>query len=73
MKTAKEIEMEIGYGECFKTAEFAELVRSGSLIPYDGLGYYHNGENETDIPASFDYNSVLRASEEYPYVCWYNK
>lgn len=73
IKTPEEIIKEIGYGDCYTTTEFAEYVRRGSFISYDGVGYYHDGYKETMIPVSFNPEEIIENGKVYPYVCWYNK
>lgn len=69
----KIIEEDIKYCDVFTTEVFAEQVKCGSFISYDGIGYYHDGEDETDIEVDFNYDLVMEKVAEYPYVCWYNK
>ena len=71
MKNADEIS-KIELCECMTVAEYVDNVKRKLLIPYDGFGYYHDGENETKEMVSFDYEDVLKYVEKYPYVCWYN-
>lgn len=73
IKTPKEIIKEIGYGDCYTTAEFAEYVRRGIFISYDGIGYYHDGQQKTNVPVSFIPEEIIENGKVYPYVCWYNK
>lgn len=73
MKSIEDVSKEIKYGDVFTTEKFAEYVKSGCFIPYDGSGYYHDGEKKTDIPVDFNYKLMLKKAKEYPYVCWYNK
>ena len=70
MKTLKEIKKEC-IGDVFTIDEFAKEVNSGFINGYDGIGYFHDGENETNIEvfSNFNWEDV----ENYPYVCWYNK
>lgn len=76
MKTKEQIQKEGLCGECggtvFTTEEFAEYVKRGSFIPYDGFGYFHDGENETDRSV-WDDSVTAEEVEKYPYVCWYNR
>ena len=80
MKTIEEVKAEIAkkYGGVFAddvddivytTAEFIEDVKRGSFNSFDGDGYFHDGEKETDISV---WNRLVNSSD-YPYVCWYNK
>ena len=79
MKTKEEIQKELydkyGFecGDVYTLAEFSEQILHTSILPNDGNGYFHNGEQETDI-SPFDIDiSFFEASATYPYVCWYNK
>lgn len=35
-------------GDVYILEEFIEYVENGCFIPYDGVGYFHDGEKETD-------------------------
>lgn len=72
MKTKEQVQQENNIGDVFTTAEFAEYVERGSFNPYDGNGYFHDGEKETTISV---WNQQITSKEamRYPYVCWYNK
>ena len=70
MKTIEEVRDAMKYGgEVFTSEEFKTYAHENSFNPYDGSGYYHDGENETDISVWSDYD----IDTTYPYVCWYNK
>lgn len=72
MKTIEQVQAEMEFGDVFKLEEFASMVTEGYLIPDDGVGYFHDGEKETNISVwntSLKYKDIKR----YPYVCWYNK
>jgi len=72
MKTFDEVQAETEtFGDVFLSTDFKLAVEAGDFIPYDGMGYFHDGENETDYcvwavedEAEFD---------KYPYVIWYNR
>lgn len=71
MKTFEQVEQETKWGDVFTSADFKKEAEKGNFIPYDGNGYFHDGEKETDYciwcvedEAEFD---------KYPYVIWYNK
>lgn len=72
MKTISQINEEL-HCDCMTIKKFASYVKRRVFIPYDGFGYYHDGENETEIKVSFDYDDIMSHVKEYPYVCWYNK
>lgn len=72
MKTIKQINNEV-FGDCFSIKEFAECVKCKEFIPYDGYGFYHDGEKETEEMVSFNYKDILAHKNQYPYVIWYNK
>lgn len=69
MKTKKEIKEEIPYADVMTTKMFLECVKCRGFIEYDGYGYFHDGEKETDVSCW----SNLDKAANYPYVCWYNK
>lgn len=67
-KTKEQVQQECKYGDVFTTEEFWMHVEYGSFNEYDGTGYYHDGENETDLSV-WNYPN----KKGMPYVCWYNK
>jgi hypothetical protein len=76
MKTKEEIKATERVGEIrgdvFTLNEFLELIQDGMFIPYDGSGYFHDGEKETDRSVWAEDLSLMEL-KKYPYVCWYNK
>lgn len=68
MKTKEEVQKEC-FGDVYDTDDFVRIVNSGYINDFDGIGVFHNGENETNIDVFSDYPD----SKKYPYVCWYNK
>lgn len=75
MKTKKEIAAEheiLSEDEIYTREEFEELVNCGAFISYDGIGYFHDGENETEVSV-WDETLTPEDVEKYPYVCWYNR
>ena len=72
MKTKQQIENEISYGDVYTLEEFFQEVKIGGFIPYDGDGYFHDGEEETSRSV-WSSNLSLLELKHYPYVCWYNK
>lgn len=56
-----------------EVSEFIELVKQGYFIDYDGIGYFHDGESETDVPARCDVRYLESYEDTYPYVCWYGR
>lgn len=73
MKTKKEIEKEIGFKDVvFDSKEWLELAKCNCFNAYDGEGYFHDGEHETELSV-FDRSVTEETFNKYPYVCWYNK
>lgn len=75
MKTKEQIAKEsfiLDVNDIFTIEEFCEELDRGSINHYDGDGYFHDGEKETDISV---WNKRLTWNDvkDYPYVCWYNK
>ena len=70
MKTLKQVKKEIGkHGDVMTAEEYREW--SHCMTPWDGIGYYHDGENRTDISV---FESITQEqAEKLPYVIWYNK
>ena len=71
MKTIEQIEAETG-GNVYTLEDFIKLNQSGFIIPYDGIGYFHDGENRTK-KSVWDNTLKWEDVKDYPYVCWYNK
>ena len=76
MKSIKQVQQEDTIvkcnGEVYFTKVFNEYVARGSFTPCDGIGYFHDGEKETN--RSVWTSGISSADiEKYPYVCWYNK
>lgn len=65
MKTLEQIQKEIDIGHVIPSSEFQNCCFNG----FDGEGYYHDGNNETEICVWED----LSLLSKYPYVIWYNK
>ena len=59
-------------GDKYTREEFGRMIEEGLFIPYDGHGYFHDGEKETDISV-WDTSLTPQDVEKYPYVIWYNK
>lgn len=76
MKTIDEIQKDC-HGEVFPIEEFIYLMGAKAIIPYDGVGYFHDGENETEFCVWDNHPGGCISQEEviekFPYVCWYNK
>lgn len=80
IKTLEQINSELTCGEVFTTEQFADYVEHNCLNQYDGFGYFHDGEKETDLGV-WDNESPIYDTisdweefvEKYPYVIWYNK
>lgn len=72
MKTIEEIRKEDPYIWVMTTKEFCQSVMSGLFNSFDGDGYFHDGEKETNISV---WNRSLTWDDikKYPYVCWYNE
>lgn len=77
MKSKKEIVNSQDYkildeNNIFTVDEFIEQIEKGFINHYDGDGYFHDGENETDISV-WDESLTWSDVKSFPYVCWYNK
>lgn len=71
MKTKKQIQSELEYGEVMTMKEFIEDVQDGCIDPDDGGGYLHDGENATDV-SCWDALYNINIARRYPYVIWIN-
>lgn len=74
MKTIEQVKTEIEFGNVYTFNEFMHLVESGLINSFDGIGYFHDGEKETDWSVWTDYpKETLKKIAQCPYVTWYNK
>ena len=53
--------------------DFTKMLKTGVINPCDGNGFFHNGEEETNVSVFSNDVSYRNAIIKYPYVCWYNK
>ena len=76
MKTIDEIRKNC-HGDVFPIKEFIHLMDIGAVTPHDGVGYFHDGKNETEFCVWNDHPGGCTTQGEvikkFPYVCWYNK
>lgn len=71
MKTLEQVKAE-EFADVFTLNEFIEMLDEGYIIDYDGIGYFHDGETETNISV-WDNTLTWDDVKNFPYVCWYNK
>ena len=71
MKTRAQVQREC-VGEVYTLKEFRSLYKEGLITLYDGYGYFHDGEAETDVDVFSDVDPE-HVWESYRYVCWYNR
>ena len=72
MKSLKQVQKEEKIGTVYTTKKFAECISRGSFNRFDGVGFFHDGEQETD-KCVWDYILTWDDVKDYPYVVWYNK
>ncbi len=72
MKTIEQVKQEIGFGNVYTLEEFEEMLDDNAINCYDGIGYFHDGEKETELSV-FDDSLTYDDVKDFPYVCWYNK
>ncbi len=72
MKTIEEIRKEDPYIWVMTTKKFYQSVISGLFNSFDGDGYFHDGEKETNVSV-WDRSLTWDDIKKYPYVCWYNE
>ena len=73
MKTKEQVQNEIGdSGTVFTVDEFDDAVSEGGITSYDGFGYFHDGEKETDFSVFSPYTKY-EDIKDMPYIIWYNK
>lgn len=73
MKPIEQIREECKHASIMTIDEFIGAMEAGYISPYDGIGYYHDGEKETEVKVEFWKIAILNARYTYPYICWYNK
>ena len=72
MKDVKQVQEECKYGTVFLLDDFITEIEDGCINSYDGIGFFHDGEKETNISV-WDAPLTWEDVKDYPYVCWYNK
>lgn len=72
MKNLEQVQREEEIGTVYTTKKFAECVRRGSFNSFDGVGFFHDGEQKTD-KCVWDDDLTWDDVKNYPYVVWYNK
>ena len=75
IKTIEQVAAECNNGEgsgVYTISDFIDKVRKASFIPEDGIGFFHDGEKETNISVWDKSVTWLDVAINYPYVCWYN-
>lgn len=72
MKTIEQLREE--FPDAYTVQEFIDAINDGWFSSWDGTGFFHDGEKETDI-CIWDVFGNFRVSEmyKYPYIIWYNK
>lgn len=73
MKTIEQIQRESEDSDVYTIDHYIANVFNGLFTSWDGVGYLHNGEKETEIEAGFNLNRLNLARKRFPYVCWYGK
>lgn len=61
------------YGHVYTVDDFITDVKNGSLMNYDGVGYFASiyGEKSEYVDCDVDWLNANR--KDYKYVLWYNK
>ena len=72
MKTLEQVQAECRYGHVFTLNDFGTEIDDGCINEYDGIGFFHDGEKETNTSV-WDRSLTWEDIKDYPYVCWYNK
>lgn len=63
---------DIEFGDVYTFEDFVSMCLSGFLTDYDGIGYYSDGEKETNIMV-IPSDVVDEVTKEFSHVVWYNK
>ena len=62
------------HGDVFTIEDFIDYVKTGSIISYDGIGYYWDEEKKCEVKAvSFNPSILKQKAKKYKYVVWYNR
>lgn len=71
MKNKSDIEKEIK-GKIFTLDEFSNGVKDGTINVCNGIGYFHDGNQLTQITVN---NNRLKweSTKKYPYICWFRE
>ena len=72
MKSLEQVQREEEIGTVYTTEEFAMCISRVSFNAFDGVGFFHDGEQETN-KCVWDYFLTWDDVKDYPYVVWYNK
>lgn len=70
-KIRREMDANNDHGRVMTTFAFIREIMDGCIIEYDGNGYFHDGQEKTNI--SVWKNMCLEDLRKYPYVIWYNR
>ena len=71
MKSIEQVQSE-EFGDVYTLEQFADMVEEGGIMPYDGNGYFHDGEKKTDVSV-WTRNLTWDDIKNCPYVVWYNR
>lgn len=71
MKSIEQVQSE-EFGDVYTLEQFADMVEEGGIIPYDGNGYFHDGEHKTKL-CVWDESLTYDDIKNCPYVVWYNR
>ena len=69
-KTRDEVALDHPECDTFTIPEFLELVRMGALEDVDSYGYYHDGQELTEVPVRLDEQEIKELGRKYPYIVW---
>ena len=69
MKEATKFDLE----NCHTINWYRMCVKDGSIIDYDGHGFYGNLKEKSDIFFDFTLEEIDEKRKEFTHVYWYNK
>lgn len=71
MKIINQIQSELKCGKVYETKKFVTALYNKDICTYASVGYYHDGENITNIKIELTPNTIIKRAKKFPYIIWY--
>ena len=71
MKTIDEIMNEEMTSDVFTVDEFLGMLDMDELYDINAFGYYHDGENVTEVQVWLNKSDIEEKGKQYPYIIWH--